>query len=263
MAASSAKTRFESPVIADAIVDRLSETIKALTDIRIGVIGVGNIGQAVVRSLYARGIKQLFGHDIVASRGADIRFLIRVAHVNELVAKCDLILGCTGRDTVNPTGTLQSAGNQRWLASCSSGNIEFLRVLQHLANRNPKFRSDPFRDARGRIGEREIVLLNGGFPVNFDRTMEYERPSLIQLTRELTFASVLQAALCVDGGSFSEAVMLDPEVQNLLIEEWLVRPEARALFPNWSSHPVEWWQKHSGGTKLDKSLADFVTIGPN
>ena len=261
MAASSAKTRFESSVIADGIVDRLQNTIKGLSGLDVGIIGIGNLGHAVARSLHTHGISRLSGYDIVASRGARIRFLTRVSHISELVTNCNVILGCTGRDALNPSGALHSVGDQKWLASCSSGNIEFLRVVRELASRNPKFRFDPFRDFRGRIGEREIVLLNGGFPVNFDRAVEYERPSLIQLTRELTFASIMQAALCVDGGCSPEAVMLDPEVQSLLIEEWLVGAEARALFPNWSPHSVEWWQRHSGGTRSAKSLAPFVAIG--
>ncbi len=264
MAASAAKTRFESPVIADAIVGRLWELIPFLDKMHVGIIGLGNVGQAVAKSLSLTGVGRLSGYDVIEHKGSELGFVRRLNGVREIVTQCEVILGCTGVDTLNPDTVFQKVkeGDRRWLASCSSGDIEFFRTAIRLAKKNPTFRANPYRDMRGKIGEREVILLNGGFPLNFDREVEREQPSRIQLTRELTYASVLQAILCITD-DHTGGIMLDPDIQRSLVQEWLVGADARYLFPNWEPHSSEWWGKHSLGIKLNNSLEEFLNIIPD
>jgi D-isomer specific 2-hydroxyacid dehydrogenase, NAD binding domain len=261
MAASAAKTRFEGAVIADAIIERLEECIVDLPNLGVGILGLGNIGEAVARAMQGRRHGLLSGYDIIPEKGEELRELLTsVRSRSELVANCDVILGCTGTDSFEPGAQLHQTKKRRWLASCSSGDIEFSRVAYLLANRVTALRSDPFRDARGMIGDAEVILLNGGFPLNFDRVREREHPTRIQLTRELTFASVLQAALCLEEDSANAGVMLDPEVQRQLIEAWLLGPDAGSRFPYWAPHAVNWWAKNSRGVRVGSSLTQHLEV---
>jgi hypothetical protein len=145
------------------------------------------------------------------------------------------------------------------LASCSSGVVEFGRIVSDIAKGSPQFRQDPFQTMRGTLFGRDIILLNGGFPLNFDRMVEREPAHQIQLTRELTFASVMQAALCVDSSSDAWEIMLDPDLQHLLVEKW-IRNVGMEYFPNWVARSVEWWKERSGGAITEIPLGTFLTV---
>lgn len=270
MAASAAKTRFESPVIAEAIVERLSESIPELAQLKVGVVGLGNIGQAVARALLQRDVTRLVGHDSIREKGDNIKGLEPVSRADVLGS--DVILGCTGTDSLAkgaPFHSLKEEGSntvrRRWLASCSSGDVEFLYVAKQLASRVQAFRTDPFRDVRGEIGKTEITLLNGGFPLNFDRVRERERPARIQLTREITYAAVLQAALCLDPTADTGEIMFDADIQQQLVEAWLsTEADRQPHLTHWTPHPVEWWEKHSRGQRpTTRALADFIQVHPS
>lgn len=259
MAASAAKTRFESRIIADAIVERLVECVPDLALRDVGLLGLGNLGRAVALQLRQFGAGSISGYDVVSAKARDLDFVSRPRGLSELVARCDVILGCTGRDAVEPGAVMRRLSGLRWLASGSSGDVEFARVARLLAKRST-LRQDPFSDARGTVNETDVILLNGGFPLNFDRQREREHPTRIQLTRELTFASVLQAALCVDVSQDHNDVMLDAEVQRLLVERWLQQEHAAKLFPKWEPHSLDWWLGHSQGMPAHQSLSEYVAV---
>jgi D-isomer specific 2-hydroxyacid dehydrogenase, NAD binding domain len=259
MAASAAKTRFESRVIADAIVERLRESVPDLESRRVGLVGLGNLGRAVAHQLKRMGIGSINGYDIVADVARELEFVERLHGVSELFSRCDVVLGCTGRDVVEPGTSMRRLPGVRWLASGSSGDVEFLRVARQLAKRST-LRQDPFAHARGTVNESDVVLLNGGFPLNFDRQREREHPVRIQLTRELTYASVLQAALCVDLPGAPAELMLDAAVQQMLVERWLDDGHAKGLFPKWEAHDLDWWQKHSRGIPALRSLSEYLVV---
>jgi len=261
MAASAAKTRFEGPVIADAVVERLMESLETLDGVSIGIIGLGNIGQAVAAALHARSADSLLGYDKLSYKGRELGFLERVSSLAQLVSRCDVLLGCTGRDSMGSGVALRSAGGRRRMASCSSGDVEFHRTLALLAGQRPALRANPFEDLRGMVGDTEVRLLNGGFPLNFDRAREREHAARIQLTRELTYASVMQAMLCRNDEHGAGGVMLDPEVQELIVEAWLATTDAGGLFPDWTPHSPAWWQKNSQGQRLSgSSLAEYIGL---
>lgn len=261
MAASAAKTRFESRVIADAIVDRLFLAVPSMGEAKVGVLGLGNLGQAVAQRLHASGVENIFGFDIdnTKARRTGWSYAQRVRAVPTLIEQCEVVIGCTGRDALEPA-RLPHLQGRRWMASASSGNVEFGRLAKTLLRRSSTLRNDPFADARGNLNGADITLLNGGFPVNFNRQIELEDPVCIQLTRELTYASVMQAALCVDIEKDSESLKLDPRVQRELVRSWLHSPRARQLFPKWADPGIEWWERHSQGSLTEHSLDAYLTV---
>ena len=260
MAASAAKTCFENHVIAYGIVKRLYEVIDSLNGKRIGIVGLGNIGRAVAARLHSQGANHLYGYDIHPEKLGALCFVRSTDSTLDLVSQCDVLLGCTGRDCVDPRYTFHSVTGMRWLASCSSSDVEFRRTAM-LLGQDSSQNGNPFGNLYGKIGSAEIVLLNGGYPLNFDRLRELEHPVLIQLTRELTYAGVLQAALCEDSASGNGGLMLDPDVQRRLVQTWLSNNTAAKLFPEWLPPHINWWAENSEGLLPRRPLADLVTIG--
>lgn len=260
MAASAAKSRFESRVIANAVCERLAEVAPDLQRLQVGVIGLGNLGQAVAAYLYGIGVRQIRGFDTDPSkaRGKEWGFLDHAHNIPSLIERCDVVVGCTGRDSLEPARLGQVSG-RRLLGSASSGNVEFGRIVK-LLHRRSALRLDPFSDARGNINGADVTLLNGGFPINFNREAELEDEVCIRLTRELTFASVMQAALCVDVDDDPAPLMLDAEIQQQLVGRWLQLGQARELFPKWADPGIEWWEKHSQGTPPTRKLCTWLGV---
>jgi len=260
MAASAAKTRFENQVIADAIIERLHESVPDMTSRAAGIIGLGNLGQAVAKRLHMMGVPKILGFDLDSDKARDpgLAFITRSKAATTLLAGSEVIIGCSGRDGLDPRRFLQRLSGSRWLASASSGDVEFQRLAKLLTRRST-LRYDPFADARGDVFDTDVTLLNGGFPLNFDRQRELEDPIRIQLTRELTFASVMQAALCVDDDVDASGLMLDPMIQRQLVQRWLAHPNAALLFPNWRDHDLDWWTKHSKGKPVDRALGEYLS----
>ena len=63
------------------------------------------------------------------------------------------------------------------------------------------------------------MILNCGFPVNFDGGRNSVAPSNIQLTRALLMSAILQA--CEMANTSSQIVPLDIEMQRDIIREFL------------------------------------------
>jgi len=261
MAASAAKTRFESPVIAEAIVQRLGEQVKQFVGSTVGIIGLGNIGSAVTLALKRAGVEKILGFDQEKEKGVELTCLARSTR-SDLVTRSDIILGCTGNDSLGSASAIRDCGGRKWLASCSSADVEFREVVSQLAERVTALRGDPFHDARGQLGKADVMLLNGGFPLNFDRRRELEDPAKIQLTRELTFAAVVQAAFLVSPSLGRAGVMLDVDLQRSLVEEWFLRTKSRdgAEGIDWAQYPESWWYSHSGGQAPDGHLGDLLRV---
>lgn len=266
MASSAAKTVFESHVIADAIIRYMTPTINDFPR-GIGILGLGNLGRAIALRLALGGHSGISGFDIASAAGLEKGIRLH-PNLASLVEECEVILGCTGRDAMGTGDLLRRVFGRRVLASCSSGDVEFRgvsRALTH-ASRNVSIprhsnRSE-FADINGMLGRADVLLLNGGYPVNFDRTIEWENPDWIRLTRELTYLSVMQASMSVDPYTNALGVMLDPYAQQDVVEAWLATGSPRLLFPGWNPRNVDWWIGKSGGQYLeDAPVRPLVEIG--
>lgn len=213
---SAAKLAFESQIIARGVIRKL-ESLDLLAGQTIGVIGTGALGGELAHRLAERGCSVKV-YDKVAPRGA-LRDLYRP--LPELLTSSSLVLGVTGRDCLASI-TLNCLPPSVTFASCSSRNVEFATILRQLTT------DGKYGSARGVLGAATVTVLNGGYPINFDRQTEWETPDEIWLTRQLCFAGLKQA----DGliGTEPRGVMLDPAVQARLVHDWLERvPEPQTL----------------------------------
>lgn len=212
---SAAKLLFESQIIARGIVRKLDsqELLKGKT---VGIIGLGALGSAVARCLVPKGIK-VVGSDIraVPDDLIDINYTL-----SELLYKSDVILGCTGLDVLGGVD-LSSLCGTKIFASCSSSDVEFRTLLKYLSP------SKRFGTAKGFIGKIKCILLNGGFPINFDRVREWELFDEIILTRRLVLEGLVQAKSLI--GAKPSGVMLDPAIQRKVVLDWLQHVPDRSM----------------------------------
>lgn len=210
---SAAKLFFESQIIARGILRKL-DSLQILPGMNVGVIGLGALGADVARALLNRGVPTL-GSEIGASP-ADLHPI--VVSVGELLARCDVLLGCSGTD-VFANVNLGTISGRKILISCSSSDVEFHSILRQL----PAY--ECFDMAQGWIGQLHATVLNGGYPINFDRMREWELFEEIILTRKLILEGLIQARSLI--GQSPRGVMLNPAVQLRVVNEWLEQVPAR------------------------------------
>ncbi len=206
---SAAKLLFESQIIARGIIRKLSSD-GFLDCRRVGVIGLGALGSEICLALMAKGVTVL-GYDPDAARNVGVA---RAAGVADLIAQSDLILGATGRDCLQGIAFAPSSSTKLF-ASCSSSDVEFRSLLPAAGSKRG------FRSRRAQVPGTDWWVLNAGYPINFDRTHEWERPDEIWLTRMLCAAGIDQARLHADEPA--RGVMLSPQVQHKLVSQWLDR----------------------------------------
>lgn len=214
---SAAKLVFESQIVARGIVRKL-ESLALLDGRSIGIVGLGAVGGEVARLLASRSMP-LMALDRKDIAGA----LIPMADgIGELIGKSDLVIGCTGSDVLSGIDLSPMKGRKVFV-SCSSSDIEFRSLLTHLKA------NGPYGTARGVVGAADCAVLNGGFPINFDREREWELFDEIILTRRLCLEGLIQSRDLL--GSAPRGVMLDPATQLQLTAEWLERvPDRESLF---------------------------------
>jgi len=217
VAGSAAKRRFESKIIARGISRKVFSRINGLERRKIGIVGYGAIGEALADSMSARHA------DIVVydkNRGANSYRHENAASLDELLHKAEVIFGCVGRDIFEGDGNpFEAIHPPRIFASCSSRDIEFQSLFRHAV---PTESGDPFEDVTIRAGGLHRIL-NGGFPINFDREHEWEEKREIALTRALILAGVYQALADLEYQAIKEnnIIPLGVATQMSLVDRWL------------------------------------------
>ncbi|MBP9727542.1 MAG: NAD(P)-binding domain-containing protein, partial [Gammaproteobacteria bacterium] len=199
------------------------------------VIGYGAIGKAIVEKLLSLGHRVIiYDSDPVQLKTAHLRKNFLATHdLISLVASADLLFGCSGQDVTRSIEAFRLSPRNKTLISCSSGDREFLTLLQ-LIQQNSQSGAvvNPRQDV---IYESEfggkIKILRGGFPYNFDDSGESVPANDIQLTRALVLAGVFQAIdffrnpnVLGKRGLYA----LDADLQKFVVHEWLqYQPKSR------------------------------------
>ncbi len=212
VATSAAKKFLESKVISDEIIKSVDNyLIKNKEDKIYGVVGLGTIGKALVNRLTSLGLRV-----VVFDRLKDIKLknIIRCESVAQLVELSDYVFGCTGRD-ITQNLDLSLLKKDKTFISCSSEDKEFFSLLTHTQN---NFNLNPFSDLKYYTSCGAIVhILNGGFPINFNRRQEISHPNNIQLTRGLLLGALIQSIHHIMHNSKTTGrIMLSPEIQKTI-----------------------------------------------
>jgi len=265
VASSAAKQWIEPPMISEAILARL-QTYR-LPDSPIGVVGFGNIGKAMTQTLSSIQSPILAFDENTGAEGKS-GTTIFCDSLGELYSKSATIFGCTGRDTLAGKEWWPQLVGERLLISCSSQDVEFRSILLSLNDGNQELvsRQQLTSEVTVPLGQGKLRILRGGFPVNFDGSRESVPAADIQMTRGLLLGAILQAvSLIRKGHSRSLRTMLLPELQRLVVSEWIqIRASRRTSFEPWLldkflEDDLSWIAANSGGVHQETASERWAT----
>lgn len=258
VATSAAKRVLEPHLIAHAVIARIQHlrSLSASRSLRCGVVGLGQIGNAIAHSLGAAG------HSVV---GFDSRLDVDTitptcATLNELILQSAFIFGCTGDDIFSGYDWSVSSSGKKQLISCSSEDREFRTLLrrsrQSVTSLEALLSTTVLDD-----NDVQWEILRGGFPVNFDGSTESVPSHDIQLTRFLLFAAIAET-FKVDAREVRDgrAIALAPEIQRFGALRWLqLSPERAAKIradERLGFQDLDWIAARSGGARTECTWFD-------
>lgn len=227
VATCAAKRHFEPPLISRAVLRRLQAFLPRGAASVVGIVGLGPIGSALARDLVASG-HRVFVYD---RRITQIAGAAWCDGIDQLLERVEVLLGCTGEDSLSACNWQTLKPGTTVVASCSSEDREFVSLLR----RAPTDATPPYRARLPlsiKVKNHEFRMLRAGYPINFDGSIESVPAHDIQLTRALLLAAVLQAVGPRAPSTGSGYEMLSPSVQANAVQRWIaLSPEKRSLFP--------------------------------
>lgn len=223
VASSGVKKIVESDFIGAAVVEKLKASGVFDRVSSVGVLGTGSIGIAVIESLKKIGIDSLSYDITYHEKPSDFEGARN--SVDSLIKDSDLIIGTTGQDSTRGV-VLDRVTGTKIFASASSSNIEFNSLLKLIP-----YPKDPFQTISIPVHkDLTIDILNGGFPVNFDREKEWEPVDDIVLTRCLLYIGIMQAARILTENEISSGIYtLDQTAQEKTLSRWLENKETKGV----------------------------------
>lgn len=210
VASSGVKKIVESMFIGDSVVEKL-QGLGELESKKVGVLGLGSIGKAVKTSLEKLNTTPLFydpgytGDDVNARRSIDALF-------ND----SDIVIGTTGTDSLKGVAFERIVG-EKTVASATSADVEFASLLKLALPTQ-----EPFGTRDVQVHDTlKIRVLNGGYPINFDREKNATASEDIVLTRCLMYIGAMQAVnMLASGKRDSNIYYLDTISQQKMLERW-------------------------------------------
>ncbi len=245
VAASKPKSTLEPVFIGHAVCSALGKRLSRLRNItassRCLILGYGNIGKAVTRFVRSElGIRadRIHVHDPRLPRSKIAPF--QPWDKSKRKPQFDLVVGCSGRASFS-VGDHVYLNDHAVLASASSGSVELSRRdFIELADesrfddvkidRSSIDLNDVHSDIPINLLDKLIVVLNGGFPINFDGRINCVPARYIQPTVAMMVMASIQAVrekrkgLVGLEGSFCK--WLDAEFRKML------GPDSRVLPPS-------------------------------
>ncbi|MDO8954565.1 MAG: hypothetical protein Q7V63_06930 [Gammaproteobacteria bacterium] len=192
------KAIIETPLISKAVRIKSAEELEPflIGKKTVSVIGYGKVGKMIAKMFADSGHLVLVYDPKLKDFDSFIHPNIRpVGHIGQAYAASNIIIGCSGVDiTAGEALTLVKTGNDKVLVSCSSRDVEFKTLLEHIQAMRPlKENDDPLKTIHYKAPHNslEVTILAGGFPINFDGSRDSVPRHEIQGTR----AALLGAAI--------------------------------------------------------------------
>lgn len=282
VASSAAKRFIEPPLIIEAVFEGIKGRILALEINErtvCGVIGNGAIGNALVGFLAQKGATVLV-YDESAQSFQQVAFynkFHRMDGIFSLIENSDYVFGCTGRDITQGINTLDACkGKRKTFISCTSEDKEFFSFLKVVAKCNLSKTINPLSDINFSINGCDVLIMSGGYPVNFNGSPSSVPPRDIELTRCLLLLGFVQAFLAAekpvpDGITphKTKRLQLNPFLQRFVALLWGQRQRfensqkySSELMDNFRD--IQWIIKNSGEGRLfdHHFLRNFFFLPP-
>lgn len=249
VAASAAKVIIEPPIISEAVKIQLGQIIQELNPKKVGVVGFGHIGKAVVNEF--KSVYDILVFDIKNELKDDVIQGVKYcSSLTDLYNQSDVIIGATGQD-ISDLNWLTNSTGDKTLISVSSGDIEFNNLLRSCKSYLTEDLKSPLQvlDLKTEQGH-SLKILRGGMVANFTGTPDSSPGHIIQVTRGLLFSAILQILQDTEQlKSQSGAVMLDPNFQKEVVQLWFQnQPQRKADYSEdvlSGFESVEWIEEHS------------------
>lgn len=180
VARSWAKLKYESPIISEFALQKFLKSLPSCDWKQTLIVGGGPIGLAIRDKLKQQTQVDIF--DKLSERSS-------ILSLEDNLSSYELIIGCTGSTSIShKLHPLLKEGCI--LASVSSSDREF--DAYHLRKKTA-----PYDNCHYHLPVDGKLLLNSGFPINFDGGMHSVPPKYIQITRALLVAAIFQSVnLC-------------------------------------------------------------------
>lgn len=250
VASSGVKKIVESEFIGRSVIKKLNELGIIASAKQIGIMGMGSIGTTIKESLAELGRDAIF-YDVTnhIKDGAE-------SSLDSLMNKSDLIIGTTGTDSFKGTPFERVSGH-KILVSASSADVEFASLLK-LASPS----DEPF-DTRHVTMHSNLTLdiLNGGYPINFDRQGNATPDEDIVLTRCLLYIGAMQAAKIIkDDVQESGIYALDQEAQTKMLAQWIEDKTAAGNPPTITENDISNIVSASSGRNNKQALSVWAEL---
>lgn len=196
---------------------------KPLTRKQLGVIGMGSIGRALASLALREGNEVLYYDPNTAPLNDKVT---RTDSLEELMLRCDYVVGCSGRNPFNNKWPLKHKPGIK-LLSASGGDQEFGPIINSLKQRSGLSIAPDTWDlssAHGPSGHIQIAYM--GYPYNFvSRTVEAVPTRIVQLETGGLLAALVQASsyldLCETGQASNRGIhRVSTKSQRFVFERW-------------------------------------------
>lgn len=262
------KKQYESPFLMEDFIERFFGTIAFDSALRYGVIGVGAIGEPVLRALESRNLR-VYACDSNAINQKKLRTAVWCQSIQELVSQSDYIIGCTGVDVSQYINLDIIEDSGKRFISCSSEDIEFQSLLRRAQNSGCGYRRDKqsiFENITVHAASGvTFTIEHGGFPATFDHMDEQVDVYDIQLTRGLLYAAFAQGLFMLqyDAEIDTAVYMLNPVCQLLVVKKWLEgsRRDKQDAIVKGNYDELVWHIENSSGLYQQYALSSGLLSG--
>jgi hypothetical protein len=224
------KLQIGGPVFSQCFIDRIKTEFlggRPLRGEQLGVIGLGSIGRAVANLAVRQGNEVFYCDPNTELPPALYNRVTRVDSVEDLMLRCNYVMGCSGRDPFQNKWPLKHKPGIN-LISASSGDQEFGPIIKDLKQK-PHFKVAPdswdIIADDGPSGPIRIAYL--GYPYTFvSRGIEAAPTEIVQFDTGGLLAALVQARLfleeCETGREQNSGIhRLSPQAQRFVLTRWI------------------------------------------
>ncbi|HEX6719198.1 MAG TPA: NAD(P)-dependent oxidoreductase [Pyrinomonadaceae bacterium] len=239
-ARSAVKLQIGGPIFSQRFIEKFNQDFlrgNALQGEQLGIIGMGSIGRALANLVVRQGNRVLFYDPCSDAQvpAALIDRVTRVSSLEELMLRCDYVIGCSGRNPFKNKWPLKHKPGVK-LLSASGGDQEFGPIINDLKGKSD-FNVNPhtwdITSEHGPSGPIQVAYL--GYPYNFvSRAREAVPTPVVQIEIGGLLAALVQARFYLQmiepTGEQNRGIhRVAPAAQRFVYETWVKAMKERQI----------------------------------